>query len=83
MNSNEIADQILDFVAEECGLDRQSLAPDTALFTSGLLSSLDLIKVMMMIENRYGIDVETADMGLDQFDSASRLAQYVLTRAPR
>jgi acyl carrier protein len=48
--------EVLDFIAEEVGVDRTLLAPETPISELGI-SSLDLIETIFKLESRFGIEI--------------------------
>lgn len=62
------------FVAEE-------LTAETLLFSSGLLDSVAMVTLITFVEETTGADVRPSDVTLDNFDTASRIADYAATLA--
>ncbi|MBL8596162.1 MAG: acyl carrier protein [Devosia sp.] len=80
MNSYE--QPILDFVAgvaAEAG-DGAVVARDTPLLETGMLDSINLVRLIQFIEERFGISVPDSDFGPDLFESPASLAAYVERR---
>jgi acyl carrier protein len=68
------------FLGREFGLQPEELEDDAALFTSGVLSSLDIVRLVLFMEAEFGITVSPLDVSLERFDSVDRLTEYVLGR---
>ena len=79
MTESEIQETIVSYLRDECGAPRD-LEGDTALFSSDLLGSTDIVGLVLLIEERFGIDVPGQDVTLDHFDSAGRMVEYVRAR---
>lgn len=57
------------------------IAPDTELFSTGLLDSVGLMNVIAYVEQTAGIDVRAADVTLENFDSPTRIVAYASSQA--
>ena len=79
--NDEIIKTLRNFLVDECGLEETGLAHDTLLFSGGLLQSIDVLQLLAFIEDRYDFAVPAAEVGIDQFDSLNRLADFVRSRA--
>jgi D-alanine--poly(phosphoribitol) ligase subunit 2 len=55
---------------------RQVLEDDTALFSSGLMDSLNVIELVSFIEEQLGCAIPPAAITLDNFDSISRIVRF-------
>lgn len=71
-------DHILAFLRTDMAI-ADALAPDTELFSSGLLDSVAMMGVIAFVEERTGGDVRPADVTLENFDTALRIAAYAAT----
>ena len=68
---------IVAFLAEQCYLPADAADPDTALFSSGTLSSIDLIDLVAFMEERFGIAIEPTEVELDKLDTVARITAFV------
>ncbi len=50
-----------------------TLAPDDAIFTSGLLDSLAATELMLHLEAEYGVDLADADFDIGKLDTLADL----------
>lgn len=73
-----IREALIDFLDEEMGVERVHLEGDAPLFSGGLLASLEALRVLVFLERRFGVRVSPLEVGLDSFDSVTRLTQFVL-----
>ena len=55
---------------------QQVLEDDTALFSSGLMDSLNVIELVSFIEEQLGCVIPPAAITLDNFDSISRIVRF-------
>lgn len=63
------------------GLRGDEFDDGTLLFSSGILDSFDLLAIISLIEREEGIRVQPSDVSLDNFDSVTRLREYVARRS--
>lgn len=66
-----------DFLVEELNIGATDISPDTLLFSSGLVDSFALVTVMTYIENETGHMIAPGDVKLENFDSLSRILEYL------
>jgi acyl carrier protein len=50
---------------------------DTALLETGLLDSINLVRLLQFMEERFSIKIPDGDLGPDLFESPATLAAYV------
>ncbi|MFD9903813.1 acyl carrier protein [Streptomyces sp. NPDC059063] len=58
----------------------QELGPDDDYFALGLVNSLFAMELVNFVEQRYGIEVDVADLDLDNFRTLGRLRDFVLRK---
>ncbi len=57
--------------------------PDDASFLDkGIVDSMNVLELVSFVEKQFGIAVEDQDLVPDNFDSVSRLADYVRRKSP-
>lgn len=56
---------------------------DTTLFSDGTIDSVGLIALISFLEQTYGIEVDQADVTLENFDSIRRVLDYLQTKVGR
>jgi acyl carrier protein len=71
-----IQEQIVEFLRRECGLAADPGAA-VALFSSGLLDSVHILRLVMFIEERFDIRVDVMEVGVEQFDSLDSIVAYI------
>lgn len=72
-------EQIIQFIKTEIHGNRSSvnIAPADDLLTSGLLASMDMVRVVEFLEQTYDIKIAPQDMNIDHFISVEAMANYV------
>jgi acyl carrier protein len=59
------------------------LANDASLLDSGILDSLSLLRLVVFLEERFGITMGDADLLPDNFASVNAICTYLRAREPR
>jgi acyl carrier protein len=59
------------------------LANETPLLDSGILDSLSLLRVVVFLEERFGITMGDTDLLPDNFASVNAICTYIRAREPR
>jgi acyl carrier protein len=79
MEMNDIDRTIRDFIVSKYlpGEPAESLTADTQLRSTGILNSLATLALISFIEERYGIDVEAHETGIDNFDRLGDIVAFV------
>jgi acyl carrier protein len=57
-----------------------SIGPDDDLISLGIVDSLDVLRLVDFIEERFGIDVTDEDVVIENFRSINRLERFVKER---
>lgn len=78
---SEIERPILDYisavVAEGGGAP---VTRETLLLEAGVLDSINLVRLVQFLEERFGISIPDGDMGAELFESPSTISAYVERR---
>ncbi|MFG1780487.1 acyl carrier protein [Micromonospora sp. NPDC049051] len=75
-----VARELHDFIAPALS---GPIGPDEDYFALGLLNSLFAIELVVFVEERFGLEVEVADLDLGHFRTISRLTDFVLAKLAR
>ena len=59
------------------GEDPQELTDSTPLITGGVLDSIATLKVVMFIEERFGISLQAHEVDSEHLDTIAQIAQLV------
>ncbi len=77
---DELSAMLLKFVQEEVNLGDLPLEAETDLLLTGAVDSLGVIRITQWLEDSTGIDVDPADVTLDNFQTVARMAAYARSR---
>jgi acyl carrier protein len=71
------ANQILEYLDVDLGVQTDDIAVDTLLFSDGLIDSFALVNLMMFIEKSAGIKIDAGEVNLENFDTIERMLAYI------
>ena len=54
-----------------------SVGDDAPLRTSGILDSMGLLRLVSLVEEKFGIEVSAYDAGIENFDRIDDIAAFV------
>lgn len=54
-----------------------AIVPDESLIEAGVIDSTGVLELVAFLEERFGVDVEDADIVPDNLDSLAAIARYV------
>ena len=60
--------------------DKKSLEPDEDLLGSGIIDSMAVMKLVLFLEETFGIEVEDQDIVPENFQDLNSLVEYVEQR---
>ncbi|HEV2751588.1 MAG TPA: acyl carrier protein [Gemmatimonadales bacterium] len=55
-------------------------SPETDLLQTGLLDSLGVVELLVQLEQRFGVRIDTDDLEVDHFRSLAAIAAFVTAR---
>jgi acyl carrier protein len=75
----DIAKVVHHFILQEFlpGEDPEELTPETPLITGGILDSISTLKLVVFLEERFGISIEAYEAGVEHLDSIAQIANLV------
>jgi acyl carrier protein len=76
---DEIESTVHDYILKEFlpGEEPSELKPETPLITGGILDSISTLKLVVFLEERFGVTVEAHEAGVDHLDSIREIAQMI------
>ena len=74
---SEIITGITTFMSEELGIECAEIAPDSPLFSTGIVDSFSLVSLLSFIEDTHQIRIGPTEVNLDNFDSLERMLAYI------
>jgi len=74
----EIKQDLRQFLSELLPNGKVSgLSDDTPLRTSGILDSMTLLRLVGMVEQKFGIEVSAYEAGIENFDRVDDMAAFI------
>ncbi len=76
---NDISRAVQDYILREFlpGEDPDELTAETPLITGGILDSISTLKLVVFLEEQFGVTVEAHEAGADHLDSLGRIADFI------
>jgi acyl carrier protein len=76
---DEIATTVRDFIVHEFlpGEDPAELTAATPLITGGILDSISTLKLVVFLEERFGVTVEAYEAGIDHLDTVGQIVALI------
>jgi acyl carrier protein len=76
---DEIKKTVRDYILQEFlpGEDPAELTDKTPLITGGILDSISTLKLVVFLEERFGVTVEAYEAGVDHLDSVDQIVSLI------
>ena len=80
--TDDVKTGLKDFILKEFlpGEDPAELTDTTPLITGGILDSIATLKLVMFIEERYGISLQAHEVDAEHLDTISQIAQLIRSK---
>ena len=74
-----MSDEILAFIRDRfrAALGRGTVAPDTALFSSGIVDSFGVLELIAFLEDRFHVEIDPARHDLSEFDTVNKIVLLI------
>ena len=75
----EIENVVRDYILREFlpGEDPNELTGETPLITGGILDSISTLKLVVFLEDHFGVTVEAHEAGVEHLDSVGQIARLI------
>ncbi len=76
---NDIQNTVHAFILHEFlpGEDPGELTDDTPLITGGILDSISTLKLVVFLENEFGVTIEAHEAGVENLDSVGQITRLI------
>ncbi len=76
---DDVKNTVHDYILREFlpGEDPSELTDDTPLITGGILDSISTLKLVVFLEERFGVSLEAFEAGADHLDSVGSIAELI------
>jgi acyl carrier protein len=78
----EIEQAVRDYILREFlpGEDPDELTEQTPLITGGILDSISTLKLVVFLEERFGVTIEAYEAGVEHLDSVGQIARLIAAK---
>ena len=75
----EIQDVVREYILREFlpGEDPEELTGETPLITGGILDSISTLKLVVFLEETFGVTIEAHEAGVDHLNTLARIVELV------
>ncbi len=79
---SDVIHEVKSFVLENFlpGEDPANLTPDTPLITGGILDSIGTLKLVVFLENQFGITLEAHEAGAEHLDNLDAIESLIRSK---
>jgi acyl carrier protein len=76
---NELERDVHDYILKEFlpGEDPEALEADTPLISGGILDSISTLKLVVFLEERFGVRVDAHEAGIDHLNSIGQIVALI------
>ncbi len=73
---------VRDYILREFlpGEDPGELTDDTPLITGGVLDSITTLKLVVFLEERFGVTIEAHEAGVEHLDTVGEIARLIASK---
>ncbi len=75
--TEETAAKLLGFINTDVSVSPEPIEADTDLLLTGAVDSLGVIRITQWMEDELGVDVDPADVTLDDFQTVTKMMPYL------
>ena len=72
---------LMEYLIEQHEVEPDELEDDTPIFSSGILDSFSLVDLILFIEESADLNMDPADVNLDNLDTIGSILEYVESMA--
>jgi acyl carrier protein len=81
--STALATRVLAYLRDELRADDPALTARTELISSGVIDSVDLVRIATFLEGETGLAIPDGDVTVDNFESIERMLAYLERRGAK
>ncbi len=80
MDPEALEARVRAFLSQQLNLRDAPIERETELVTTGLLDSMDVVRLVAHLERTLGITIPDGDIDVDHFDSIAKISSYLEAR---
>jgi len=73
-------DQVMEVLAEICGLSPDDSVSGADLFKEGFLDSFAALRLVIGLSEKFGLDLDIGDVSRDDLSSAASIGKFIRER---
>jgi acyl carrier protein len=73
----DLAAELVNLITTDLARVDEPVTTDTDLLLSGLVDSLGVVRLVQWLEDRFGFEIDPADVTLDNFQTVAAMIRYV------
>lgn len=73
----DLAAELVDLITTDLARVDEPVTTDTDLLLTGLVDSLGVVRLVQWLEDRFGFEIDPADVTLDNFQTVAAMLRYV------
>jgi acyl carrier protein len=74
--------ELIDYIRTEIAYDRATNLTEDEALLDGALDSTDVLRLVVHVEERYGVRIEDADLVPENFATVRALAELIRSKRP-
>ena len=74
--------ELIDYIRTEIAYDRATNLTEDETLLDGALDSTDVLRLVVHVEERYGVRIEDADLVPENFATVRALAELIRSKRP-
>jgi acyl carrier protein len=74
--------ELIDYIRTEIAYDRATNLTEDEALLDGALDSTDVLRLVVHVEDRYGVRIEDADLVPENFATVRALAELIRSKRP-
>lgn len=82
IKKEDIENKVAGYIAENILFSRKGFPypHDASFLENGIIDSMNVLELVMFVEEKFKIKVDDGDIVPDNFDSVSKLAEYISSK---
>jgi acyl carrier protein len=72
---------IENYITQNLAYAGESFGADTSLVAAGIIDSVGVLELVAYLQSEFAIEISQPDVTLDNFDSVTKMAEFVRTKA--
>ncbi|MBT4730352.1 hypothetical protein HOB87_00080 [Candidatus Woesearchaeota archaeon] len=75
----KLLNDVQDLLANEFGM-KENFSCEAAIFSAGILDSMDVLKLIILMEKNFNISVPIFEASLEMFDTVDLIVDFIIKK---